>query len=317
LAGIYQLRGKVDAIFATLAFSRAQSLTKHSWCREPLSFIPESLVQPLLEAGIVVPADDDNSKYRSTIRVSNLYTPDIPSLSKDASRLYYIHSAFPSSGLDGVFFGPDSYLFASFLRSSDRFVKQPRSIVDVCCGSGAGAIHMARAYPDAKTYGLDLNPKALTFGDVNAGLAGVKVEFHDSDLYAHISNDPKTKDEGLDLIISNPPYIASSADGQDLPIYADGGAQFGLDISYRIIEEGVRLLSAQGVMMIYTGVAIPVAQPGFDPFLDRIRKVEDVELVEYTILYPDMWPEEIGKGAYAEVGRIQAVGAVLRKRKAR
>ena len=256
---------------------------------------------------------EDGYKYLSTIRVSNFYLPNTPSHDLDASPLYYIHSAFPASS-DSVFFGPDTYLFTKFLRDANRHLKlrEPRTVVDVCCGSGAGAIHMARTYPDAKTYGLDLNSKALEFGDVNAGLAGVSVEFHKSDLYAHISND--AKDDGIDLIVSNPPYIASSTNDEDLPIYADGGAQFGLGISYRIIEEGARLLSPEGVMMIYTGVAIPIAQPGFDPFLDRIRQVEDVELVGYTILHPDMWPEEIGKGAYAEVGRIQAVGAVLRKK---
>ncbi|KAF2661034.1 S-adenosyl-L-methionine-dependent methyltransferase [Lophiostoma macrostomum CBS 122681] len=286
--------------------------------RETLTrIIPDSLNQSLRKAGVVKPVDNDSSNYRSTIRVSNFYTPNIPSFDTDAIPLYYIHSAFPASS-DSVFFGPDTYLFVSFLGSSDRHLKQqPRSIVDVCCGSGAGAIHLARIYSDAKTYGLDLNPKALGFGDVNAGLAGVDVEFHESDLYAHISNSSETQDEGIDLIVSNPPYIASSPEDTDLPIYADGGAQFGLDISYRIIEEGAKLLSAQGVMMLYTGVAIPVAQPGFDPLLDRIRKVKDVELVEYTILHPDMWPEEIGKGAYAEVGRIQAIGAVLRKSKER
>lgn len=35
--------------------------------------------------------------------------------------------------------------------------------------------------------------------------------------------------------------------------------------------------------------------------------------IEYTGMCPDMWPEEIGRGAYADVGRIQVVGAVLRR----
>jgi hypothetical protein len=48
--------------------------------------------------------------------------------------------------------------------------------------------------------------------------------------------------------------------------------------------------------------------------LEKLKSVEDAELVEYTIIHPDMWPEEIGQGAYADVGRIQAVGAVLRRK---
>lgn len=213
-----------------------------------------------------------------------------------------------------MFFGPDTYLFTSFLRHATRhFDKAPATIIDVCCGSGAGAIHTARTFPQARVLGLDLNPQALTYGAVNARLAGTIVELLESNLYASIPSSLHGSG-GVDLIVSNPPYIASSADGKDLPVYADGGANFGLDISMRIVEEGRDILSAKGMLMIYTGVAIPLADPGRDPFLERIRKVEGVELVQYTILHPDMWPEEIGRGAYAEVGRIQAVGAVLKRR---
>jgi methylase of polypeptide subunit release factors len=275
------------------------------------SIAPEAILDALLNASIVV-ADGD--KYRSTIRVSNFYLPTIPPSNDSTTPLYYMHSSFPASS-DSVFFGPDTYLFISFLQRATQHLPQaPSSIIDVCCGSGAGAIHMARTYPQAKAMGLDLNPRALSLGGVNAQLAGTKVEFHESNLYAAVPEDMKSS--GIDLIVSNPPYIASSADGEDLPIYADGGAEFGLDISLRIVEEGMKILSSSGVIIVYTGVAIPVADPGHDAFLERLKKVEGAEVAEYTILHPDMWPEEIGRGAYADVARIQAVGAVVRKMQA-
>jgi methylase of polypeptide subunit release factors len=251
-------------------------------------------------------------KLRSTIRVSNFYLPNVPDSRHGDVPLYYIHSSFPASS-DSVFFGPDTYLFVSFLQTVTRHMSQPpRSIIDVCCGSGAGAIHMARTYPQAKAIGLDLNPRALKLGGVNSQLADAAVDFHESNLYAAV---PETlKSTGIDLIVSNPPYIASSPDGEDLPIYADGGAEFGLDISMRIAEEGMKILSSTGMIVVYTGVAIPTADPGHDAFLEKLKSVEGAELVEYTILHPDMWPEEIGKGAYADVGRIQVVGAVLRRK---
>jgi methylase of polypeptide subunit release factors len=212
-----------------------------------------------------------------------------------------------------VFFGPDTYLFVSFLQTINRHMQQPpKSMVDVCCGSGAGAIHMARAYPQAKAIGLDLNPRALSLGGVNATLAGAIVDFHESNLYAAVPDSLKAT--GVDLIVSNPPYIASSPKGEDLPIYADGGAEFGLDISLRIVEEGMKILSSNGMIVVYTGVAIPIDDPGHDAFLEKLKSVKDAELAEYTILHPDMWPEEIGRGAYADVGRIQVVGAVLRRK---
>jgi methylase of polypeptide subunit release factors len=172
---------------------------------------------------------------------------------------------------------------------------------------------MARTYPQAKVAGLDLNPRALSLGNVNAQLASTTVHFQESNLYTSIPE--AWKSTGIDFIVSNPPYIASSPSGQDLPIYADGGAEFGLDISLRIVQEGINLLSSVGMIVVYTGVAIPVAKPGHDAFLENLRSVQGAELVEYTILHPDMWSEEIGHGAYADVGRIQAVGAVLRKKR--
>lgn len=283
----------------------------NSLVREALqAMIPDNIVQSLYEASII--RMDSSTNYQSTVRVSNFYLPNAMSLEFNTAPLYYIHSSFPASS-DSVFFGPDTYLFVSFLQTIIRHLPQPpSSIIDVCCGSGAGAIHMAREYPQARTYGLDLNPRALTLGGVNAHQAGTNVEFYKSNLYAAIPNELKSS--GIDLIISNPPYIASSADGKDLPIYADGGAEFGLNISIRIVEEGMRILSSSGVIVVYTGVAIPTAHPGHDAFLEKLKSLENAELAEYTILHPDMWSEEIGHGAYANVCRIQVVGAVLKAR---
>lgn len=276
------------------------------------SIIPEALVDTLLKSSIIKSTADE--KYCSTIRVSNFNVPNVstPDTKSGASPLYYIHSSFPASS-DSVFFGPDTYLFMSFLDTVVRrhLPRPPRSIVDVCCGAGAGAIHAARTYPDASTFGLDLNPRALEMGVVNAKAAGSQVIYRESNLFASLPD--AVRNPGVDLIVSNPPYIASSSEGDQLPTYADGGAQLGLDLSFDIAEESARLLSDRGLLVIYTGVAIPVASPGTDAFLERLRSVEGLELVEYSILHPDMWSEEIGRGAYADIGRIQAVGAVLRR----
>lgn len=226
--------------------------------------------------------------------------------------LLYLHSAFPCTS-DSVFFGPDTYLFLDFLSESRQFLeREPQVVVDVCCGAGAGAIRSTMLYTKAQTYGLDLNKQALELGAVNSSLAGVRVQVASSNLYQALPED--VKDAGVDLIVSNPPYIAPApADESSIPMYADGGAQTGLELSIRIVKEAVDLLATDGCIMIYTGVAIPVSNPGTDPFLDSVRKVEGLKLRRYVILNPDMWTEEIAVGAYAEVGRIQVVGAVLQK----
>ncbi|CBX92531.1 similar to modification methylase [Plenodomus lingam JN3] len=274
------------------------------------SFIPDDLFD-ILEKATIIKKVDDGRNYSSRIRVSNFYLPNLPCGEPDTTNLYYIHSAFPASA-DSVFFGPDTYLFVPFLGSALRHLSQPpTSIIDVCCGSGAGAIHLARQYPQAQVLGLDLNPCALELGAVNAQLADVNVDFMQSNLFHAVPH--ALTSNGIDLIVSNPPYIASSENGQDLPIYADGGAGHGLDLSIRIIHEGIKILSSRGVIIVYTGVAIPTANPGHDAFLTELKGVKDARVVEYRILHPDMWSEEIGKGAYADVCRIQVVGAVLKR----
>jgi len=228
--------------------------------------------------------------FYAKVRISSFY------LGGDDD-LFYFHSAFPTS-VDSVFFGPDTYLYLEFLKT---LKSSPQHVVDVCCGAGAGAIHIARHFPDAKVLGLDLNRQALELAAVNARHAGVDVQFVDSDLFC------KSPD-GLDLIISNPPYIASA---EDIARYADGGTT-GLELSLQIVDEGMEKLAADGILMIYTGVPIPL--DGVDPFRKHLEKLD---ILDYRILHPDMWPEEIGKGAYVDVGRIQAVGAVVRKRHAK
>jgi len=223
--------------------------------------------------------------FRAEIRVSNLCM--------SGEGLYYCHSAFPTNS-NSVFFGPDTYLYLDFLKTARL---KPRTVVDVCCGAGAGAIHVARQFPDAKVFGLDLNPKALDLAAINSRHAGVEVVFAQSDLFSRAPDD-------VDLIISNPPYIASA---EDVAIYANGGAS-GLELSLRIVDEGLQKLAAGGLLMIYTGVAISLS--GVDPFREYLK---DLEVLEYRILHPDMWPEEIGKGAYLDVARIQVVGVVVRK----
>ncbi|KAF2995668.1 hypothetical protein E8E13_002164 [Curvularia kusanoi] len=243
------------------------------------SLVPDEIFESLQKASIITAGESDD-EYRSTIRVSNFYLPNIPQ-PEGTEPLYYIHSSFPASS-DSVFFGPDTYLYTQFLQTAQHHLPQN-----------------LRSAIDAKVLGLDLNPRALRLGDVNAHLAHARVEYYESNLYAAVPQESKRA--GIDLIVSNPPYIASSADGKDLPMYADGGAEFGLDISLRIVEEGMKILSDKGVIIVYTGVAIPTSDPGHDAFLEKLQAVEGATLAEYTILHPDMWPEEIGRAAQGPI----------------
>jgi release factor glutamine methyltransferase len=80
-------------------------------------------------------------------------------------------------------------------------------VVDVCTGSGALALALARRWRDARVIGLDDSDAALDYARRNA--AGTRVEFvcadvTDSGLLTEL-------DGRVDLVVSNPPYVPDGA----------------------------------------------------------------------------------------------------------
>ena len=78
------------------------------------------------------------------------------------------------------------------------------SVLDMGTGSGAIAVAIAHTRPDARVCALDASVDALAVARANAAANGVTVRFLHSDWYAGLEG------ERFDLIVSNPPYIASA-----------------------------------------------------------------------------------------------------------
>lgn len=76
-------------------------------------------------------------------------------------------------------------------------------VLDMGTGSGAIAVAIAHARPDAQVTALDVSPDALAIARRNAALNGVTVRCLHSDWFTAIAG------ETFDLIVSNPPYIAA------------------------------------------------------------------------------------------------------------
>ncbi|MGV9803403.1 peptide chain release factor N(5)-glutamine methyltransferase [Mycobacterium sp. NPDC003449] len=81
-------------------------------------------------------------------------------------------------------------------------------IVDLCTGSGALAIALARHRPDARVVALDDAPAALEYARRNA--AGTRVEVLSADVTA--PDLLPELDGGVDLLVANPPYIPDGAE---------------------------------------------------------------------------------------------------------
>ena len=101
-------------------------------------------------------------EWKSKIRISTL------------DDKLFVHSAYPTISSDSVFFGPDTYRFASAIMAHLEACKTPiRRAVDICCGAGSGAIVIAKAVSDAEIVMTDINSAALRLARVNAALADV------------------------------------------------------------------------------------------------------------------------------------------------
>ncbi|MBM3104043.1 class I SAM-dependent methyltransferase [Pseudomonas sp. V1] len=240
----------------------------------------------LEEAGIVQRCA---GLYRSTVRWSSL------------GPLLLAHSAFPTTEADAVFFGPDSYRFASLIEEHllQHFTPVHRA-VDIGCGAGVGALVVARTRRDAEVLALDINPRALRLCAVNAELAeATNVSVYHSDVLSSV--------EGrFDLILANPPYM----NDVQQRAYRHGGGALGEHLSLRILEESLPRLQVHGTLLLYTGVAMVA---GSDPFLAAAQRLlTDANFAwTYRELDPDVFGEELEKPGYEQVERIAVVALTV------
>ena len=128
-------------------------------------------------------------------------------------------------------------------------------IADLGTGSGALLIALLSELPDANGIGTDISHRALTAARDNASRLGLaaRAEYIIGDFGAALSG-------AFDLVVSNPPYIAST-DIATLPaevradphLALDGGAD-GLDCYRTIAEQVPRLLKPGGHLVVELGM---------------------------------------------------------------
>ncbi|KHO18728.1 peptide chain release factor N(5)-glutamine methyltransferase [Mycolicibacterium setense] len=116
-------------------------------------------------------------------------------------------------------------------------------IVDLCTGSGALALGLAANWPDARVLAVENSPTALDFARRNA--AGTRVEVLDADVTA--PGLLPELDAGVDLLVSNPPYIPEAAElepevAQHDPAAALFGGADGMSVIRPIVALAARWL---------------------------------------------------------------------------
>lgn len=136
---------------------------------------------------------------------------------------------------------PDTEILVEEVIKIAQKINKPK-ILDLCTGSGAIAISIAKNIPDAEIYGIDISQKALDIAKKNAKSLQVNVKFIKSNLFNKLD---KMK---FDVIVSNPPYIKRtdinylSEEVRKEPNLALDGGIDGLDFYRKITEQAIDYL---------------------------------------------------------------------------
>ena len=129
------------------------------------------------------------------------------------------------------------------------------NILDLCTGSGAIAISIAKYAQNANLYASDISKKALKVAKQNARNNGVedRINFIESDLFNSI---PKMK---FDIIVTNPPYIRRGdipkldKEVQNEPKIALDGGIDGYDFYRKISNKAYEYLKYNGYLCMEIG----------------------------------------------------------------
>ena len=128
--------------------------------------------------------------------------------------------------------------------------------VDLCTGSGTIAFALANELPGATVHAVERDPQALEWTRRNAAL---RVAAGDPEVHLHLGSVEgclPALDGRLDLVVSNPPYVATTEAHLPDPEVVDHdpaialwAGQDGLDV-VRLVEQAARRLLRPGGLVV-------------------------------------------------------------------
>lgn len=157
-----------------------------------------------------------------------------------------------------------------------------KTILDLCTGSGAIAVSLAKYLPNTEITAVDISQEALKVAKKNAISNEVEnqITFISSDLFTNLEN------QKFDIIVSNPPYIKEGVmkeldkEVKMEPELALNGGKDGLYFYRKIVSNAYQYLKYKGYLCL---------EIGFDQKIDVIELIENEEKFENTYSKKDLY----------------------------
>jgi release factor glutamine methyltransferase len=155
---------------------------------------------------------------------------------------------------------PDTETVVEVARDTLADKKAPCRVLDLCTGSGALALGLAKELPAATVIATDISAAAVAIAKRNVerndkAIGGAaRIDVREGDLWDAIRGEAP-----FDLIVSNPPYIATaviatlSAEVKREPVLALDGGTDGLVFYDRICGEAMEHLVPGGALVVEHG----------------------------------------------------------------
>ena len=155
---------------------------------------------------------------------------------------------------------------------------QNARIIDIGTGSGCIAISLERSRPDLRVLGVDISIGALALANVNRRRLESNVRLAASNLLTAIDGE-------VDIIVSNPPYIAAgeiAALAPEVRLFeprlALTSGPTGLEIIQRILSQSRSRLPKHGLVMLEMGYGQR----------DHVREIAERETFHVDEVLPDL-----------------------------